>query len=179
MYNAAPTPHTDIRGTLSCLHAVRTACATVSCAHANIVLEKVIDAGSVIHPSRFKLQSKKLLRVTLFGGGIGSDASVAAKSLLSMSAALSFASAFPRAVEVGLFLGVVASLSRFRGGEINAQSEPVDKGSPVSLAAGVASAGSVVERTTFVCRPSSLKSACGGVRSLATSLLLLPPCARL
>ena len=119
MYNAAPTPHTDIRGTLSCMHVMRTTCATVSCTHVNIVLEEKIYASRVIHPAHFKLPSKILLSVTLFEGGIASDASVAAKSSLSMYAVFSFASVFPRALEADLFLGMVVSLSGFGGARRN------------------------------------------------------------
>ena len=103
MYNTAPTPHKDIRGTLSCIHAMRTTCATVSCTHVNIILEEEIYASRVIHPAHFKLPSKILLSITLFEGGIASDASVAAKSSLSMYAAFSFASVFPRALEATSF----------------------------------------------------------------------------
>ena len=130
MYNAAPTPHTDIRGTMSCMHVVRTTCAIVSCAHVNIILEKEIYASRVIYPARFKLPSKMLLPVIMFEGGIANNASVAAKSSLPMCVALSFVSVFPRALEVGLFLGVVVSLSDFGGSEISAQSEPDDKRPP-------------------------------------------------
>jgi hypothetical protein len=162
MYNAAPTPQTDIRGTLSCRHAVRTTCATMSCAHASIVLEKKNYSCRVVHPARFKLRSKILLPVALFEGGIASDTSIAAKSSFSTSVAPSFASAFPRALEVDLFFGVVASLSGSGEGEISAQSEPGDKGPPAPSSVGVASVGLVIEDTTFDCTPSSLIPARGG-----------------
>lgn len=158
MYNAAPTPHTDIRGTMSCMHVVRTTCAIVSCAHVNIILEKEIYASRVIYPARFKLPSKILLPVILFEGGIASDASVAAKSSFSMSATFSFANVFHPALEVGLFLDVVASLGGFGGRKISAQSEPDDEEPSAFSSTGVASAGLVVERTTLDCRPFSFKT---------------------
>jgi hypothetical protein len=136
-------------------------------------------SSRVVHPALFKLRSKILLPVALFEGRIASDTSIATKSSFSTSVAPSFASAFPRALEVDLFFGVVASLSGSGEGEISAQSEPGDKGPPAPSSVGVASVGLVIEDTTFDCTPSSLIPARGGLRAIATPLLRLPDCTRL
>ena len=135
--------------------------------------EKKNYTSGIIHHTRFKLPSKILLPVILFEGGIASDASVAAKSSFSMSATFSFANVFHPALEVGLYLDVVASLGGFGGRKISAQSEPDDEEPSAFSSTGVASAGLVVERTTLDCRPFSFKTIRRGLWSIAILLLRL------
>ena len=96
----------------------------------------------------------------------------------SSSAARSFATAFPRAFDVGLRLAMIAGLRAFAGGDIGTQSDPGDVDAPCPSSVGVASTRSDGDRTVSDPGPSAFKTTGGGVVALATSLLRLPVCTR-
>jgi hypothetical protein len=123
---AAPTPPTDILGTLSCRHAVMGSFGFAICTPANIIMGDEIFLVHYILFSLSILANTISLLFAFFAGRAVNAVAVPVGSSLSAHASLSFAIAFPRAFAATLFLSVVAGLGAFAGGDIKAQSEPGD-----------------------------------------------------
>jgi hypothetical protein len=152
---AAPTPPTDILGTLSCRHAVTRSFGCAFCTSANIIVEDEIFLAHHTLFSLLILANTISLLLTFFAGRTVNAVVVPVGSSLPAHASFFFAMAFPRAFATSLFLGVVVGLGVFAGGDIKAQFEPGNVDPPPAPSSAIV---------------ASTYSGAGG------SALSLPPC---